>query len=78
MPKKYKSIDLFAYFNVSFKINTKALKNIIGMVADKLINPSQTVLLPGHNILGGVIVLHETIHKLQKEKNEWIDSKTIL
>lgn len=48
------------------------------MVADKLINLSHTVFLPGHNILVGVIMLHETIYELQKEKNEWINSKTIL
>jgi hypothetical protein len=37
------------------------------VVADKVINPSQIAFMPGHNILEGVIVLHETIHELQKK-----------
>jgi hypothetical protein len=38
------------------------------VVADKLINPSHTAFMPRRNILEGVIVLHETIHELQRKK----------
>jgi hypothetical protein len=38
------------------------------VVADRLINPSQTTFMSGHNILEGVVVLHETIHELHRKK----------
>jgi hypothetical protein len=53
--------------NVSFKIITKFPRNRIGLVADKIISPSQTTFMPGRNILEGVIILHESIHELQME-----------
>jgi hypothetical protein len=61
----YRSICLL---NVSFKIITKVLTNKIGVVADKIINPSQTAFMPGHNILEGIIMLHETIHEIHRKK----------
>jgi hypothetical protein len=54
--------------NVSFKIITKVLTNRIGVVADKIINPSQTDFMPGHNILEGIIMLHETIQEIHRKK----------
>jgi hypothetical protein len=54
--------------NVSFNIITKVLTNRIGVVADKIINPSQTAFMPGRNILEGVIVLHKTIHEIHRKK----------
>ncbi|WVZ53529.1 hypothetical protein U9M48_004457, partial [Paspalum notatum var. saurae] len=50
--------------NVSFKIFTKR----INMVAQKVIQPSQTAFLPERYILEGVTILHETIHELHKKK----------
>jgi hypothetical protein len=44
------------------------LTNRIGVVVDKIINPSQTAFMPGRNILEGVIVLHETIHEIHRKK----------
>jgi hypothetical protein len=37
-------------------------------VAKKVIIPTQTSFLPGRNIMEGVIVLHETIHEMQRKK----------
>jgi hypothetical protein len=53
--------------NVSFKIITKVLTNRIGLVADRIVSPSQTAFMPGRNILEGVIILHESIHELQRK-----------
>jgi hypothetical protein len=44
------------------------LTNRLTSVAHKVIHPSQTAFLPGRNIMEGVIVLHETIHKLHRKK----------
>jgi hypothetical protein len=54
--------------NVSFKIFTKVATNRISKVAQKVINPTQTTFVPGRHILGGVVVLHETIHELHSKK----------
>jgi hypothetical protein len=53
--------------NVPFKIITKVLTNRIGLVADRIVSPSQTTFMPGRNILEGVIILHESIHELQRK-----------
>jgi hypothetical protein len=39
-------------------------------VASKMIRPSQSALLPGRNILEGVVVLHETLHELLRKKQK--------
>jgi hypothetical protein len=53
---------------MSFKIFTKVLNNRILKVADKLIGPSQTTFIPGHYIMEGVVMLHETIHELHSKR----------
>jgi hypothetical protein len=52
---------------VSFKIITKVLTNKTGVVTDNVINPSWIAFMFGHNILERTIVLHETIHDLQRK-----------
>jgi hypothetical protein len=41
-------------------------------IVQKVISPSQTAFLSGRNIMEGVIVLHETIHKMHKNKQNGI------
>jgi hypothetical protein len=33
-------------------------------IVEKLISPTQTAFIPGRNIMEGVVMLHETIHKI--------------
>ncbi|WVZ81338.1 hypothetical protein U9M48_028727, partial [Paspalum notatum var. saurae] len=54
--------------NVSFKIFTKVATNRIIKVAHNIIRPSQVAFLPGRNITEGAVVLHETLHELNKKK----------
>jgi hypothetical protein len=61
---------------VSFKIFTKVITNRISVAVEKVIRPSQTAFMPGRYILKGVVILHETIHVLEKEK--WGYPKTRL
>jgi hypothetical protein len=63
--QQYRPICLL---NVSFKIFTKVATNRISQIAKKVISPSQTAFLPGRNTMKGVIVLHETIHKMHRKK----------
>ena len=58
--------------NVSFKIFTKVMANRLTLVASKLIRQSQSAFLSGRYILEGVVVLHETIHELQRKKQSGI------
>jgi hypothetical protein len=39
-------------------------------VANKVISPTQSAFLPGRNIMEGVVVLHETLHKLHKRQQD--------
>jgi hypothetical protein len=63
--KQYCSICLL---NVSFKIFTKVVVNRMTRIATKIINPSQTTFIPGRNTMEGVVMLHETIHKIHRKK----------
>ena len=53
--------------NISFKIFTKVATNRISGVAQKVISPTQTTFIPGRNIMEGVVILHETIHELNRK-----------
>jgi hypothetical protein len=73
IPKKDNATKIQDYrpiclLNVSFKIITKVLTNQIGLVADIIVRPSQTAFMPDRNILEGVIILHKSIHELQRKK----------
>jgi hypothetical protein len=54
--------------NVSFKVFTKVLANRLSLVAPKIIRPSQTAFMSGRSILEGVVMLHETLHELKRNK----------
>jgi hypothetical protein len=54
--------------NVSFKVFTKVLANRLSLVAPKIIRPSQTAFTSGRSILEGVVMLHETLHELKRNK----------
>jgi hypothetical protein len=42
--------------------------NRISEVAHTVVRPTHTAYMPGRHILEGVVVLHETIHKLHRKK----------
>jgi hypothetical protein len=58
--------------NVRFKIFTKVLANRLSLVAGKVISSSQSAFLPGRNILEGVVILHETLHEINRKKQKGI------
>ncbi|WVZ49806.1 hypothetical protein U9M48_001132 [Paspalum notatum var. saurae] len=63
--QQYRPICLL---NVSFKIFTKVATNRITKVAHNIIRPSQMAFLPRRNIMEGAVVLHETLHELNRKK----------
>ena len=63
--QQYRSICVL---NVSFKIFTKVGTNRLNKVAQTVVSLSQTTFMPGRNITEGVVILHETIHKLHTKK----------
>lgn len=64
--QKFRSICLL---NVSFKI----LMNRLSKVANSIISSNQTTFIKKKNRynMGGVLVLHETLNTLHKEKKIW-------
>jgi hypothetical protein len=72
LPKKENATQIQQYrpiclLNVSFKFFTKVGTNRISEVAHSVVKPTQTAFMPGRHILEGVVVLHETIHELQRK-----------
>jgi hypothetical protein len=72
-PKNKEAINIKQYrpiylLNVSFKIFTKVAVGRLTQIAEKLIIQSQTAFIPGRNIMGGAVILHETIHELHRKK----------
>ena len=77
LPKKENAIQIQQYrpiclLNVSFKIFTKVGTNRVMEVAHKVIRPTQSAFMPGSHILEGVLVLHETVHELQRKKMDGV------
>jgi len=73
LPKKDNAVQIQQYrpiclLNLSFKISTKVEVNRLTQVADKVIRPTQSAFMPGRYILEGVVILHETLHELHKNK----------
>jgi hypothetical protein len=58
--------------NASFKIFTKFATNRVNIVAETIINPTQSAFMSGRHILEGVVVLHETIHELHRKKMDGV------
>jgi hypothetical protein len=63
--KQFRPICLI---NVSFKIFTEVAVRRLTQVVDKLISQSQTVFVPGQNIMEGVVIPHEIMHELHRKK----------
>jgi hypothetical protein len=40
----------------------------LNLVADHVVQPSQTAFMQGRNILDGVVVFHEAMHELHTKK----------
>jgi len=70
--QQYRPICLL---NVSFKIFTKVATNILSTIAQKIIRPTQTAFLLGRNIMEGAVILHETLHELQRKNRMGLFSK---
>ena len=58
--------------NVSFKIFTKVLANMLTVVANKVARQSQTAFMPGRNILEGVVILQKSIHELHRKRQDGV------
>ena len=63
--QQYRQICLL---NVSFKIFTNVSCNRLSRIANNIIRPTQSAFMPNRYILEGVVILHETLHELQRNK----------
>lgn len=57
--------------NLSFKIFTKVWTNRLTQIAH-VMQPSHMAFVPGRNILEGVVILNETLHKIHLKKLDGI------
>jgi hypothetical protein len=67
--RQFRSICLL---NVVYKIITKTLTLRLNKVPNKLISPNQTAFIPRRYILDGVVIIHEVLHELAKQKQSGI------
>jgi hypothetical protein len=67
--KQFRPICLL---NVSFKIFTKIIMERLTRVMDKLVDKCQTAFIKGRYILDGVVILHETLHEIRRNKSKGI------
>jgi len=67
--KKFRPISLL---NCSFKIFGKALNNRLIRVADRLISKNQYAFINGRFILESVVIAHEIIHDIYKNKDSGV------
>lgn len=63
--EKFRPIGLL---NISFMFFTKVGTNRLSGIAHIVVSPRQTAFMPSHNILEGVVVLHEKILQLDTKK----------
>jgi hypothetical protein len=54
--------------NVTFNIFTKVGTSRITVVESIIVRPTQTMFMPSHHILEGVVILHKTIHEFHSNK----------
>lgn len=67
--RQYRPICLL---NVVYKIITKTLTLRLNRVINKVIGPNQTAFIPGRYILDGVVIIHEVLHEIAKNKQKGI------
>jgi hypothetical protein len=70
--KQYRHVCLLG---VDYKVFTKVLTMRLTAMPDSIISKTQTVFLPGRNILEGVVILHETLHEMRRKKRKGIIMK---
>jgi hypothetical protein len=66
--------DLYALWEF-YKWFTKVLTMRLTVVADSVISKTHTSFLSRRNILEGVVILHETLHKMRRKKKKGITMK---
>lgn len=70
---RHKVIKVLQYMpiyllNISFKIFTKVATNIIIIVAQNVINPTQTTFISSRDIMEGIVILLETRHEMRRKR----------
>jgi hypothetical protein len=63
--KQFRPICLIG---VDYKWITKVLTKRLSLVADSVVNMTQTTFILGRNILEGMVILHEAMHELKRKK----------
>jgi hypothetical protein len=70
--KQFRPISLI---NCSFKIFSKVLTGRLGKISQRLISPNQSAFIKDRYILESVVVAHEFVHSINKNKNPGLSIK---
>ena len=76
LPNNVKQFRPICLLNIIYKIITKVLTMRLTKVASRVISNFQTTFIPDRNILDGIVILHETLHSLemQKERRNYFEA----
>ena len=72
LPNNIKQLRPICLLNVIYKIITKVLTIRLSKIAERIISKNQMAFTPGRNILDGVVILQEVLHKLRVKKEQGI------
>jgi hypothetical protein len=72
LPNNVKQFRPICLLNIIYKIITKVLTMRLTKVASRVISNFQTAFIPDRNILDGIVILYETLHSLEMQKEEGI------
>ena len=72
LPNNVKQFRPICLLNIIYKIITKVLTMRLTKVASRVISNFQTAFIPDRNILDGIVILHETLHSLEMQKEEGV------
>ena len=69
-PKKVSEYRPINLCNVAYKIAAKVLANRLKLIIDELITPHQNAFIKGRLITDNIILTHELLHTIKREKKE--------
>lgn len=67
VPKRVSQLRPIGLCNVNYKVITKAMANKLKSIMPEIINPNQSICVPGHQIFDNVILYHEALHSMRKK-----------
>lgn len=65
-PKTLKDFRPINLYNITYKLISKILVNLLRLILSRLISPTQGAFVPGKNALDQIVVARELVHAMSK------------